>query len=464
MRRSATAAVLLAGATLFAGACARQGAPTGGPDDRMPPAVVSVDPEPFATVAPGTDRLRVRFNERISEQAGGGALENAVQISPEVARYSVDHKRDGLDIHIPGGLRPGATYTIRLLPVIRDMFSNNMVAPFEWALSTGGTFTGNAVAGQVWDRVTGEPAADLRVALVPEGESGPDTLRWVATSGQDGLYALRLLPPGPFRLEAFQDRNRNRVRDANEPQAVLRDSLGVADTLFLDLPVLLPDTTPAALLRAELLDSMVVRLVFDDMLDPTVPVEAVRVSLTAATDTAAGAAAAPTPASGASVIPDVARLFHESRWGRHRDSLAAAADTAHREAITQALAAGDTARADALALEGPPPVPGGERGGRRAAGARTGPLPDGSPPPATTLVVLLAGPLPMGVPVAFEADSVTNLNRLPDGGGRTVVLRERPPPDTIPPATADTVPPADTARSAPPPLLPALRPGARRFR
>ncbi|MEJ2540345.1 MAG: Ig-like domain-containing protein, partial [Gemmatimonadota bacterium] len=112
--------------------CARQGAPPGGPEDRRPPVVISVEPDTFARVDPELDRLRIRFNERISRQATGGSLDQAVEISPEVPELEVKHDRQGLDIHIPGGLRPGLTYRVRITPAIRDMFGNPMAVPFEW--------------------------------------------------------------------------------------------------------------------------------------------------------------------------------------------------------------------------------------------------------------------------------------------------------------------------------------------
>jgi len=429
--------------------------------DRIPPVVVSVEPEPFALVEPGTDRLRVRFNERISEQTGSGLLEDAVQISPEVAELEVEHKRDGLEVKIPGGLRPGVAYTIRIVPILRDMFGNPMAVPFEWAVSTGGDFSENAVVGQVWDRATGEYLRDVRVVMTPDPREEGDTPRYVVTSGEEGLYALRILPPGSFRLEAFQDRNRNREPDAGEPRGSVVDSLGPADTLFLSLAVLVPDTTAAILAQGEVLDSLVVRLLFDDFVDPTVPVEGVAVTL--------GPDTAQVPPEEAGLVPDslrgdprdipgVARVFHEGEWMAYRAALAAARDSLLREAVDAARSAGDTVRADSLAEAGPDPVPGGPMRGA-APGAPGGPgggatLPDGTPRPAASLVILLDGPLPAGVPVLVRVDGVVNLNGLPGGGG-AVPVTWVPQVAEVPADTTGVLPDSaaipDTGRAAVPP-------------
>jgi hypothetical protein len=410
---------------------------------------VEAEPEPFTTVAPGTDELKVRYNERISERSSAGTLEAAVQIVPEVAEYTVSHERDGLNIDIPGGLRPGLTYTVRILPAIQDMFGNPMAGPFEWAFSTGGEFTDNAVVGQIWDRATGQFLPETRVVLTAADPGTADTARYVVSSGEQGLYALRVLPPGEFQVEAYQDRDRNRIRDAGEPWGAANASLGPADTVFLDVPVLLPDTTPAILAVGELLDSTVVRLAFDDRLDPDSPLSGLTVTLMEDTASAAESPAvedAPAPDPGPPALPGVERIFHEWEWVSFVDSLSTAQDSAFQARVEALRAAGDTAAADSVAREGMPPLPGGGSGAP-ADGAET--LPDGRPVPQPSVVVLLNGPLPAGVPVLVQVAGAVNLNGLPGGGGARSIMRELPPPDTT---ALDTVP--EDTMSAPATLPP----------
>ncbi|HSG49769.1 MAG TPA: hypothetical protein VLA43_18240, partial [Longimicrobiales bacterium] len=238
------------------------------------------------------------------------------------------------------------------------------------------------------------------------------------------------------------DRNRNRELDPAEPRGSVRDSLGPADTLFRSLPILLPDTTAAVLAQVETLDSTVVRLLFDDFLDPTVSLDGATVTLARDTATVAPEAAALVPDSlrgDPAAIPGVARPFHEGEWAGYRESLSAARDSLLRAAIEAARNAGDTVRADSLAEAGPDPVPGGPVRAAAASGrGGTGggaTLPDGTPRPAPSLVILLDGPLPAGIPVLFRVDGVVNLNGLPGGGGAVSAMWVPPLPDT---AAADT--------------------------
>jgi hypothetical protein len=436
--------------------CARQGAPPGGPEDRRPPVVISVEPDTFARVDPELDRLRIRFNERISRQATGGSLDQAVEISPEVPELEVKHDRQGLDIHIPGGLRPGLTYRVRITPAIRDMFGNPMAVPFEWMFSTGGEFTENAVVGQVWDRATGELLPDVRVVLQPR-EPSLDSLAFVSRSATEGLFALRSVPAGAFDVVAFQDRNGDRT--LGETEAVGRadiPALGVADTVFLSVSLLVPDTTVAALVQTEVLDSTAVRVVFDDFVDPTRPLDGLETGLAPLPPDSAGVL--PPQPDGA--LPEVARVFHEWEWDAYQDSIRAVADSLAILAADSAAAAADTvpaipAVADTVAPG--PPAREVEAGGvarvRRPAGGVRGPtpepevLPDGTPIPQPSVVLLLDGPLPPEITVEVRVQGITNLNGLEGGGGQRPVLWSPPAPDTIPPDTvpADSLPP-DTAR------------------
>ena len=66
-------ALVAAGSTGLVAACARQGAPPGGPEDHRPPVVVSTSPEPFEVLTePFRGPVRFRFDERVSERLSRG--------------------------------------------------------------------------------------------------------------------------------------------------------------------------------------------------------------------------------------------------------------------------------------------------------------------------------------------------------------------------------------------------------
>jgi len=402
-------------AVLAGAACARPGAPTGGPPDMRPPVVMVTVPPALADVPGFRGPVRFDFDERISEQVGGGRLQDAVIVSPLTGDVRVRHGRRSLLVDMEGGFRDGVVYRITLLPGVRDLFGNALRDPFELVFTTGAEAEETVLAGEVWDRVTGRGLADLALQAI-----GADSLVHVASSGDGGIYAFRYLPGGRYTLTAFQDNDRNRVPGPTEVQGSLELSVSSGDTLFVDVPVLLPDTTAAILLGAEPLDSVTLVLRFDDYLDPAVAL------------VPSGFTVAFLDDSGG-VLP-VDAVFHEVAWGDHRtavrdslvraDSVASAGAAAAAAALTPA----DSAEAPAGVQDGPvppsspaqigpPSLPGAAIPGVEAARAR------GRLLPGRRVVVVLGTPLPADREVQITVGDVVNLNGVSGGGGQVALTR-----------------------------------------
>jgi len=442
--------------------------------------IVRTEPEPFAVVEDLGGPIRFHFDERISEQISGGTLADAVSVSPRGGEVRVGHGSRTLSVEVEGGLRPGVVYRVALLPVIRDLFGNQLRDPFELVFSTGAEPTPTALAGEVWDRITGQGLANALVQAV-----GPDSLVYVARADAQGIFAFRYMPEGTFAVTAFDDANRDGEVGVREVQGNLPATLAVGDTLLVEVPVLPPDTAAAVLSRASLLDSVTVVLEFDDYLDPESDVSGVVVDLSRA--------------EGGS--PAVTRLFREHEYAAYvsqvRDSLSALApppapppapDTAAAGVPTDtaAIVPPDSAAAgapppDTAVAGGPPPdttgagtpaarapagrgggvggtgpapggppaLPGARGAGPGGRGGQAGATPPGRVLPGRRLVALLEGPLEVLVEYQVRTSAVVNLNGLPGGGGEATLVREPPPVPEEEPA-ADSL--AADSLAAPAPL------------
>lgn len=401
--------------------------------------VVATVPDTFAVLAePFRGPVEFLFDERVSERVSGGSLDQAVLVSPRTGRVRVRHGRQSITVDIDGGFRPGLVYRVTLLPVIQDLFNNQLMDPFEVVFSTGGRFNPSAVAGTVWDRVSADGVEGLQVVAVAAGDA--DTVRHVARTDTAGVYVFRYLPPGEYRVVAFLDRNRDEVVDRMELQGEGAFSLAGTDTLFVDLAVLQPDTTPARLTRASVLDSVTVMLEFDDYLEPESRSDLFGVSLTR-------------EETGEAMRVDV---FHEHAYvawvNQLRDSIARADSIEAQQRLEDALEEmplpGDTGRVEAppapLAARAParsprtlpPTLPAATGGGPpRGPGAQAELTPDGRPIPSRRLVLRLADSLVVNQPYRLAVVDVVNVNGVGGGGGESPVVRE-PPPDT---ASADTL-------------------------
>lgn len=387
MRISRLAAVGLT--ALAAVGCARPGAPSGGPRDERPPVVIATEPAPLAVVENAGTVIRFRFNERVSERPARGTMDEAVVVSPRTGAVRVGHGSDEVEVRVEGGLRPGLLYRVTVLPVIVDLFGNAMRDPFELVFSTGAPFTENALAGQVLDRITGRPLPEMALQLLPRAPA-PDTVVHVARSDEAGLYFFRYVPPGQYDLVALQDRNRNLLADPGEPNGRRAVLVREGDTILADIAVLAPDTSAAQLLRAEVVDSTTLRLIFSDYLD-----QASVGDITVRVEAPEGLAAL-----------GATRVLHPRGWEQLRDSLAGVDGAAAPGQQRRVPGVGETVS-----------VPGQERGG----------LPRGLPLPEQAVVVTLSGPLVVEQSYRVVATGVVNVNGLSLGRGEASVAREAPP-------------------------------------
>lgn len=443
---SATRAIPVALAALAFAACATADPPPGGEEDRTPPLVTEVAPEPGSTLADLRDPAVFHFDERISERD----VAASVLVSPRTGDFRVEKGRREVRVRQAGGWSPGIVYRVTLLPGISDMFGNPRAEAAELVFSTGPEISPTVLGGVVTDRMTGQPVPGAAVAATPVG----DTVAYVAIADAEGFFAIRFLPPGPYDLRGLRDADGDWTIDAFEPRDQRAVEVAAGDTLVEPLALLAPDTTAATLVRAEFVDSVTLLLAFDDGLDPEDPQADLTVRVLG-TSTAHEPAATP-------LAPHALEALLGAAAGAARDS-AAAADSAAL-AAPGAPEAPDTAAADDDGLLGRPadrappadtaaaaagrdePAPAGRGVGPGIVGAlppgvEVPRAPDGSRLPTRSWYARLSEPLVAGATYAVLVAGARNVHGLPSGGGEAEVAVPLPEPedapDEQPPAAAD---------------------------
>jgi translation initiation factor IF-1 len=358
----------------------------------------------------------------------------------------VKHSRTALSVEMEGGFLPGVVYRVTLRPMVSDLFGNRMLDPFELIFSTGEAPVATTLAGEVWDRVTGNAVNDALVYAI-----SPDSLVHQSRTDRQGIFAFRYISEGTFEVTAFNDVNRDTRVDSVEAQGTMRVAIATGDTVLVDVSVLEPDTAAAVVGSVEVLDSVTVVVDFDDFLEPTASIDEVEVSLSQT-----GAEA-----------PSVLRVFHEADYVAYVDAVVDS--FARLDSIDDALAAEVQPRDTTAAGEAPVPsdtividpsserppsgtgrAPEGVQDGDVTGGAAVrpvratptslaplqgslpGPTQDGRRVlPARRIVVQLTGPLQYEVEYEMQVTGVVNVNGLTDGGGTTAYVWELPPPDTV---------------------------------
>ncbi|TVP49944.1 MAG: hypothetical protein EA350_01325 [Gemmatimonadales bacterium] len=406
------------------GGCARTIGPTGGPVPEWPPEVVATFPDTFAIVAPFSGPVRIEFERTLAERLTTGSLRDAVVVSPLNGEVTVSQRGRRLEISMEGGFRAPAVYRVTVLPRFQDRYRNTMDRPVELFFSTGPEFDETLVAGILLDRLTGEEVAGARVDAAPL-EPGPT---YSAVSDSTGVFAFRYLPPGSYRITAWDDVNRNREPDFTERQATTQATVASADTLVItELALLAPDTTAAVLASARALDSLAVELTFDDPLDPEWTPAGVRATLAVSEAARAAAAEEGREVPRDEDLPRVLEVLHRHVWEARQE---AAADPPEPDDP------GDPGDPDDPVVAAPPPVvptPG--------APVPIDPAAPGGPPtgaedrvlPDQRLVLVFDRPLPFGMQLVVRVEGVRNLAEIPGGGGEaafpTPQRPEAAPPD-----------------------------------
>ena len=197
-------------------ACATPVAPSGGPPDRTPPALVGSLPEAGATRVTGRT-LSLTFSERL-DPAGAPA----VTVTPQGDRPpEVRVRGREVEVVLPE-LRPATTYVITVGTELKDQRGVALATPLTLAFATGDTIDRGALGGVVRDPETGAGAGGLAVwayalrdtlslpdvrAVAPDYRTGTDA---------EGAFRLEYLRPGPYFVVAVDDRNRNARADDGE--------------------------------------------------------------------------------------------------------------------------------------------------------------------------------------------------------------------------------------------------------
>jgi hypothetical protein len=249
-------------------ACASIASVPGGPEDHIPPKVLSVTPESGA-VNVRAKAVVFKFDEVVSDRSGPSSdLNGLFLVSPRDGDPRLSWHRDRIEVRGRKDWRPNTAYTVTLLPGLADLSGNQTKQTTTVVFSTGPTVPRLGVTGVVFDW------ANERVvsAAVVEAISRPDSTVYVARTDTAGRFTLGPFGPGTYSVRAFVDQNHNNVLDPGE----IWDSLHVqiVDSVpRLELLAAKRDTIGPAILNVTPTDTTLLRVTFDKPLDPRAPVD-----------------------------------------------------------------------------------------------------------------------------------------------------------------------------------------------
>ena len=235
--------------SILAYSCAQLGVPTGGPDDKTPPHVISTVPEIGATNVSRESGgvIAVEFDEYVNVRQ----LSAQLLISPPLSK-PVDWDMKGKTVYISWNeeLQEDKTYIFQFGDAIIDVNESNAASDLMVAFSTGNQLDTLSISGSVEDVFTHEKQEEKRV-FIYEWDLAVDSIAagalplFVTTTNDKGDFTLDYMPEGVYRALSVDDIDRNYVWTAGEALALYQDSIILDSNDTLDFSLQMQNTPDA---------------------------------------------------------------------------------------------------------------------------------------------------------------------------------------------------------------------------
>ena len=311
-------------ALLYLLACAKMGAPPGGPEDKVPPKLLATVPESVGVYPDWHEDVEFRFDEVVSEGSspnqglGTGDLEKLILLSPSSKVPVIHWHRSRITVHPREGWKANRVYRVELLPGLFDLRRNRRDTTTVLTFSTGSALPTDTLRGIVIDWVAARVAAAALVELILQ----PDSLVYRAVTDSSGRFNVGPLPHGNYLVYAAIDQNHDLRRGARESY----DSAAVAGRGAVPALWLIPrDTLPPRITTVTPSDSLSATISFGQPLDPTQRFDSIGVTLRRQADSSL--------VPFRSVLPKELNDSLEQLERARADSLRAAKDTTRRDSL-----------------------------------------------------------------------------------------------------------------------------------
>jgi hypothetical protein len=205
-------------------ACASMGNPTGGDYDVKPPQFVGSKPAPDAIEFKG-NKIELLFNEFLNIEKPS---EKVIITPPQQKSPLIRAVGRKITVELKDTLIPNTTYTFDFTDAIVDNNEGNSIEGFSFAFSTGNIIDSLVISGILLNAENLEPMPNVMVGLHANPEdSAFTTIPFTRTSQTNdrGMFWIRNIASGSYRLFALTDMNRNFKFDQPGEAIAFGDSL-----------------------------------------------------------------------------------------------------------------------------------------------------------------------------------------------------------------------------------------------
>ena len=181
--------------TLFIYSCAAVSMPDGGPEDKIPPELISSNPEEGSLRFIGGE-VKLKFSEYIDEKS----VQSAIQISPVLdPPVEIKYNDDEIILLFPEKLLPNQTYVITINRNLKDERKVAIKQSIQIAFSTGDIIDKGEIKGQIY----GEENYAVHLWKLTNGFVDSIFVTeplYISEADDSGLFSFKYLSPGKYTL------------------------------------------------------------------------------------------------------------------------------------------------------------------------------------------------------------------------------------------------------------------------
>ena len=199
--------------------------PSGGPKDTIPPVLLSVTPENYATNVPVIgQKILLLFDEYTVVKTSTDIFMSP----PHKKKPTAKVKGKNIVVTIQDSLRADQTYTIDFGQALADNNEGNLAPRYVYTFSTGDVIDSLYFTGKVFDSQTLEPVKGVMVTAYSDLSDSACflTLPDAAVKTDDwGFFTIRNIKAQPYRIYAYTDGNADYKYDPDEDQVAFLDTV-----------------------------------------------------------------------------------------------------------------------------------------------------------------------------------------------------------------------------------------------
>lgn len=256
IRSAAKILLIFLGSLIFS--CAVKERPPGGPEDKTPPSILSVEPEPGSALIPLDTKFVITFSKTMNQTK----TENAVFLSPVFWQYpTMKWSGKKLIVIPPEDLDSNQTYVLTVGADAEGYRPNKIGKSFSFAFSTGPKIDSCSISGVIY-LPEGAKFYDIWAYPVEDTPNFsfvreiPDFATQIDSAGK---FSIEYMNPGNYLVVAVDDRNDDLFWEpGSEPIGLPPFILPLSDGESFGGLALRPDrrdTLAASISRARVVDN-----------------------------------------------------------------------------------------------------------------------------------------------------------------------------------------------------------------